>query len=207
MIRVGIRGDSAMIRAGLRALVGNDPDLEIVEDYEDCDVLLLSGTPGLGSSPFLELPLSGPVPSVLVIADDIDPYRSVLAAAQSGFGLLPANTAEEEVGAAIRALAAGLLAGSPQLMRDLFSGAGRGAGRVAGVSQDLQELSRQELSPREAEVLQLLSLGLVNKEIAARLEISEHTVKYHVSSIFAKLEATNRVEAIREGIRRGLLEL
>jgi NarL family two-component system response regulator YdfI len=167
MIRVGIRGDSAMIRAGLRALVGNDPDLEIVEDYEDCDVLLLSGTPGLGSSPFLE----------------------------------------EEVGAAIRALAAGLLAGSPQLMRDLFSGAGRGAGRVAGVSQDLQELSRQELSPREAEVLQLLSLGLVNKEIAARLEISEHTVKYHVSSIFAKLEATNRVEAIREGIRRGLLEL
>ncbi len=207
MIRVGIRGDSAMIRAGLRALVGDDPDLEIVEDYEDCDVLLLSGTPGLGSSPFLELPLPGPVPSLLVIADDIDPYRSVLEAAQSGFGLLPANTAEEEVRAAIRALAAGLLAGSPQLMRGLFSGAGRGAGRVAGVSQDLQELSRRELSPREAEVLQLLSLGLANKEIAVRLEISEHTVKYHVSSIFAKLEATNRVEAIREGIRRGLLEL
>jgi DNA-binding NarL/FixJ family response regulator len=56
-------------------------------------------------------------------------------------------------------------------------------------------------------VLQLLFLGLVNKEIAARLGISEHTVKYHVSSVFDKLEATNRVEAIRAGIRRGLLEL
>jgi NarL family two-component system response regulator YdfI len=65
----------------------------------------------------------------------------------------------------------------------------------------------RELSPRETEVLQLLSLGLLNKEIAARLEISEHTVKYHISSIFSKPDVANRVEAVRAGIRWGLLNL
>jgi hypothetical protein len=103
MIRVGILDDSTMIQAGLRALVDSDPDLEIAEAAEDCDVLLLSGTPGLGSSLFLELPLPEPVPSLLVISDDVEPYRSVLDAAESGFGLLPANASQQEIKTVIRA--------------------------------------------------------------------------------------------------------
>jgi len=61
------------------------------------------------------------------------------------------------------------------------------------------------LTPRETEVLGLLAEGLANKEIAARLSISTHTAKFHVESVLRKLDAANRAEAVREGIRRGLI--
>jgi DNA-binding NarL/FixJ family response regulator len=61
------------------------------------------------------------------------------------------------------------------------------------------------LTPRELEVLQLLAAGLGNKEIASRLTISEHTVKFHVASIMGKLGAVSRTEAVTLGIRHGLI--
>jgi DNA-binding CsgD family transcriptional regulator len=61
------------------------------------------------------------------------------------------------------------------------------------------------ITPREAEVLGLLADGLANKEIAARLGFSAHTAKFHVESLLRKLDAVNRAEAVREGIRRGLI--
>jgi len=61
------------------------------------------------------------------------------------------------------------------------------------------------ITPREAEVLGLLADGLANKEIAARLGFSAHTAKFHVESLLRKLDAANRAEAVREGIRRGLI--
>ncbi len=63
------------------------------------------------------------------------------------------------------------------------------------------------LTPRELEVLQLLGDGLANKEIAARLSFSTHTAKFHVESLLRKLDAVNRAEAVREGIRRGFIGL
>lgn len=63
------------------------------------------------------------------------------------------------------------------------------------------------LTPREAEVLRLLSEGFANKEIAARLSFSTHTAKFHVESLLRKLGAANRAEAVMEGIRQGLLGL
>ncbi len=63
------------------------------------------------------------------------------------------------------------------------------------------------LTPRELEVLQLLADGLANKEIAARLSFSTHTAKFHVESLLRKLDAVNRAEAVREGIRRGFIGL
>ena len=63
------------------------------------------------------------------------------------------------------------------------------------------------LTPRELEVLHLLADGLANKEIAARLSFSTHTAKFHVESLLRKLEAVNRAEAVREGIRRGFIGL
>jgi NarL family two-component system response regulator YdfI len=63
------------------------------------------------------------------------------------------------------------------------------------------------LTPREIEVLELLALGLSNKVIATRLDISDQTVKFHVSSICGKLGALNRTDAVRRGVRRGLITL
>jgi len=65
----------------------------------------------------------------------------------------------------------------------------------------------EPLTKREREVLQMLGSGLGNKEIAARLAISDHTAKFHVASILGKLGASTRAEAVAIGIRRGLLLL
>ena len=66
-------------------------------------------------------------------------------------------------------------------------------------------IAPQTLTPRETEVLGMIADGLGNKIIAARLGISTHTVKFHIASIFAKLEAGSRTEAVTIGIRKGLL--
>jgi DNA-binding NarL/FixJ family response regulator len=68
-------------------------------------------------------------------------------------------------------------------------------------------LPEEALTAREREVLELLSRGLPNKLIARRLQISEHTVKFHVSSIYAKLGATSRTDAVSRGVRRGLITI
>jgi DNA-binding NarL/FixJ family response regulator len=65
----------------------------------------------------------------------------------------------------------------------------------------------EHLTPRELEVLEVLAEGLSNRAIAARLQISEHTVKFHVASIFAKLGAENRTDAVMRGVRQGLITL
>lgn len=65
----------------------------------------------------------------------------------------------------------------------------------------------ERLTPRERQVLFLMSEGLGNKEIAARLGISDHTVKFHASSILGKLGAGSRTEAVSQGIKRGLISL
>ena len=65
----------------------------------------------------------------------------------------------------------------------------------------------ESLTPRELEVLELLAEGLPNKAIAARLVISDQTVKFHVASIYGKLEASNRTDAVRRAVRRGIITL
>jgi DNA-binding CsgD family transcriptional regulator len=65
----------------------------------------------------------------------------------------------------------------------------------------------EPLTPREVQVLELLAEGLPNKAIASRLDISDQTVKFHVSAICAKLGAANRTDAVRRAVRRGLITL
>jgi DNA-binding CsgD family transcriptional regulator len=65
----------------------------------------------------------------------------------------------------------------------------------------------ERLTPREAEVLALVADGLPNKAIAARLGVSDETVKFHLATIFGKLGAANRTDAVRRAIRRGLVPL
>jgi DNA-binding CsgD family transcriptional regulator len=88
------------------------------------------------------------------------------------------------------------------------AGAGAGVNGTQPADTDV-EISAGEptLTPRETEVLGLLAEGLANKEIAGRLSFSTHTAKFHVESILRKLDAANRAEAVKEGIRKGFIGL
>ena len=72
-------------------------------------------------------------------------------------------------------------------------------------SEHALDSSERILTPRETEVLRMIADGLGNKDIASRLRISDHTVKFHISVILAKLGASNRAEAVTLGIREGLI--
>jgi DNA-binding CsgD family transcriptional regulator len=102
---------------------------------------------------------------------------------------------------ALRSLIVERLAGLGDLAEeaDGFSTAGDGDALVVATGAE------PPLTPRETEVLGLLAEGLANKEIAARLSFSTHTAKFHVESVLRKLDAANRAEAVKEGIRRGLI--
>jgi DNA-binding NarL/FixJ family response regulator len=78
---------------------------------------------------------------------------------------------------------------------------------AAAPPQDDEGSSIEPLTSRELDVLSGLSDGLSNKAIAARLGISDETVKFHLSAIFGKLQASNRTDAVRQAVRRGLIEL
>jgi DNA-binding NarL/FixJ family response regulator len=113
-----------------------------------------------------------------------------------------AEASIEEVEAALWAASRGLLVLSPVL--------GHGLPALATVGQKDVLASTSGESPltdREREVLALLALGLANKAIARRLHVTDHTVKFHVGSILAKLEAASRTEAVTRAARRGLLAL
>jgi DNA-binding NarL/FixJ family response regulator len=79
-------------------------------------------------------------------------------------------------------------------------------GRLAAVDVGLGGRT-EPLTPREREVLELLGHGLSNRQIAERLDISEHTAKFHVASVSGKLGASSRTEAVSRGVRRGLITL
>ena len=113
--------------------------------------------------------------------------------------VLPRDTTLEQLRTALEAAAAGLVVVHPSELDAVLSATV--SSRVA-VDELLEPLTR-----REREVLQMLAAGLANKEIAARLAISDHTVKFHVASILGKLGVSTRTEAVSAGIRRGLVML
>lgn len=115
-------------------------------------------------------------------------------------GVLPSDATADEIIAAIEAAAVGLVAIPAELATKLTS-----ATRTSTVRAPTT--STQPLTPREVEILGMLAEGLANKNIAARLGISEHTVKTHVASILTKLDAYSRAEAVAIGARRGLILL
>ena len=121
-----------------------------------------------------------------------DPRASAeLARAAPAWGVLPSDASEAELLAAVHALAQGLIVGERSLL----------------FPSEMPGLANSPLTDREQEVLTLLSRGLANKQIANELGISEHTVKFHISSIYAKLNVTNRTEALRAGLRGGWIAL
>jgi len=113
-------------------------------------------------------------------------------------GVIPGNSTTDELAAVVQAAAAGLVA---------FPAANAAALFDARPASAMSPADAGVLSPRELEVLQMMAEGLANKEIAWRMGISEHTVKFHVASILNRLDAGSRTQAVSMGLRRGLIML
>ena len=222
MIRVLLIVPIPAMRAGLRALI-SDADIQIAGEATrldaidptqiEADVLIYASASAssLDASTFRlrqaqdDASLSAGLPpnsvssaSLLILCNDPSTFALALRSQGRAWGILPLETTREELLASIHALAEGLIVGSIPLMKKLFNTTDEGA--------TFDELL-SPLSNREVEVLNLLALGHPNKQIAVELGISDHTVKFHVSSIYNKLNATNRAEAIRRGVRSGLISL
>jgi two-component system, NarL family, response regulator YdfI len=139
------------------------------------------------------------VPVILLVDN---PGRRISEALPAGVrAVLPRNITSTEIAAAVEAVAAGLYVFHPSDIDSIPALRPPQSETVPELGEPIVE----HLTPREIEVLQLLSAGLGNKEIAARLNISEHTAKFHVASIMGKLGAATRTEAVTLGIRHGLV--
>jgi DNA-binding NarL/FixJ family response regulator len=132
------------------------------------------------------------------LTDDRDPAHAAEALRVGVRSLLARDAGGAEIVAAVSAAAAGLVAIAHEWTDVLRNG--------LAVERGARD-SGEVLTPREVEVLRLIAEGLGNKQIAARLAISEHTVKFHVASVFAKIRASTRAEAVMIGARRGLIVL
>jgi two-component system, NarL family, response regulator YdfI len=212
VIRVFIVAASPLVRAGLENLlaardvevVGSTATMEtIAGQLSDAapDVVLIDSS-GEPVEPMLESILASGLAAdmrVVLLGDGMTAATSTDALRGGIHAALPGDISPEQLIAALQAAANGLLVLHP-------SHASEGLPAGSAPQRALDELA-ESLTRRELEVLQMLAAGLSNKEIAARLSISEHTVKFHVASILGKLGAASRTEAVSLGIRRGLVLL
>jgi DNA-binding NarL/FixJ family response regulator len=191
--RVGLRSilESAEVNAGVLMVGEADSVVELVSP--EADVVVVAG------DDFLEEAARAVVEegtqAILLLSEDDRSVPLLREVAPRGWGVISPDVSPEELSAAIVAVAQGLVV----LPRTL-------TGRLLRGHEAVEELA-EPLTAREREVLGLLGRGLSNKMIARDLQISEHTVKFHVSSIYAKLDAASRTEAVRLGARFGLISL
>jgi DNA-binding NarL/FixJ family response regulator len=164
------------------------------------DVLLLDvGSQGIETA-LREIRAMPAIPPIVLLTDDLprgvspDRFRAGVRA------VLPHDAGAREIATAIEAAAAGLLALHPGALPGL-------ARRPPPARAASPSPTEETLSPRELEVLAMMAEGLGNKAIATALGISGHTVKFHLASVFAKLGAGSRTEAVTIGVRRGLVML
>lgn len=201
MIRVLIAARSAVVRAGLEALLasspgisvaGSDPDLSGVEAVRP-DVLL-------AAFPLEELPspADGRTSAVVLLTSETQPVWRPEALRLGVRALLPRDTGAAEILAAVEAAANGMAVLDPRELETLLAGVNIPAPATG---------ETPALTARELEVLRMMAEGAANKTIAWSLNISEHTAKFHVASILTKLNASTRTEAVTIGIRRGLILL
>lgn len=203
-IRILIVDDHPVVLAGLTSMLGTQAELEVAGTASsgeealaklrqvEPDVLLLDlrmhGMSGVDT--LMAMKRSAHDTRVIILTSfetDEDIYRAVQAGAH---GYLLKDTSLREMVEAIRAVHAG----KRYIPRDI-------AARLA------ERMMRTDLTPREIEILKLLSKGPTNKEIGRALHISENTVKNHVNSIIEKLEVSDRTEAATTAIQRGLISV
>ena len=197
MIRVAIAAPSAVVRAGLEALLTSEPGLEVIGAFADAagldalrpDVCLFAGDVSLATG--------GPA---VVLTNEDQPAWTTDALRSGVRALLPRDAPPAAILAAVNAAANGMALIDPQELESLLTvSAPARAMEAAGAAP------AAPLTPRELEVLRMMADGAANKEIAWRLGISEHTVKFHVASILGKLDAGTRTEAVARGLRSGLI--
>lgn len=222
MVRVLIAIENLVMRAGLESLLKSNPELEVMSvntntrllktqvQAQQPDVVLMEWN---GEEETLAMAIADlspveqnhqqattGVPAFIALTDRPEP-ESVVDALKAGVhAILPRSATVDEIVAAIMAAAAGLIVLTNDALEMLI-------GNAPNHNRELTPLPTQALTAREIEVLDLLAEGQGNKAIAKRLAISEHTVKFHISSIFSKLNAQSRTEAVTLGARLGLILL
>jgi DNA-binding NarL/FixJ family response regulator len=197
LIRVVVIADTLFRAQRVAASLAEDDRLEVLDTrafsippeqdhWAMADVVLVAGLP-LG-----QIPLNGPPAVVLTNepAEEMPLGASIRAC-------LPLSSSASQVGAAIVAAANQLLVVTERQASEWFA-----ASRSSHADDGFQV---EALTPRELQVLRMLADGLGNKEIAGQLNISDHTAKFHVAQILAKLHASSRTEAVTIGMRRGLV--
>ena len=210
-IRIVVADDHPVVRDGLVAMLETQPDFEIVGSAatgSDALTLVAASHPDIllldlempvldGVGVLRQLRAEGTQVRVIVFTV-FDTDERIIAAVEAGAaGYLLKGAPRADVFSAVRIVAAG---GS--LLAPLATSA-----VLRRVRGEAAPESGPSLTPREQTVLEHVARGLGNKQIAARLGISERTVKFHVSSVFAKLGAGNRTEAVTRAAQAGLIQL
>jgi len=206
-IRIAVAATSAVRRAGLESIIRSHAEFQLAGSFgtvaslrtfarsTELDVIVID------SNSIHDLLLEPTSEAAIVLLTEVSDARSISRLLRSGVrAILSRESEPDDVLSAIFAVHDGLVLLSLPAAESLAA--------VFG-DQPLQvedELS-EEITSRETDVLRMLAEGLVNKDIAARLGISEHTVKFHISSILDKLGASTRTEAVTQGIRRGLIPI
>ena len=212
IIQILIVDDHPILRDGLVAILGTQPDFAVAAEAAsgeealrlfqqlNPDVILLDlEMPGMDGVQVIRRlrEIQREVRVVVFTAFDTD--ERILSAVQAGAkGYLLKGAPRSELFSAIRIVYKGGSLLQPVVASRLMN-------QLATPQSAAHTV--EELTPREHEVLRLLAQGLQNKEIAAALFITERTVKFHISSILAKLNAGNRTEAVTIALQQGLVEL
>jgi DNA-binding NarL/FixJ family response regulator len=194
VIRLLIAAPAAVTRAGLEALVASSPHVQLLGAFDDlASVETLRPDVVLAALPLSALspPANGGAPAYVLLSDDAWASDAIRLGVRA---ILPRDASAAEIMAAVESAAAGLAVIHPDDLAPLLPTPTSAAGP-------------SNLTPRELEVLRMMSDGAANKAIAFALDISEHTVKFHVASILSKLNAGTRTEAVAIGLRRGLVML
>jgi two-component system, NarL family, response regulator YdfI len=208
-VRVLVAAESAVRRAGLEAIVRSTPRLKLVGSVHASglsaqarafqpDVIVADLDRPDSQSMATVSAVGGSGAAVVTLVDAPSPAWTAHALRAGVRAILPRDVPAEEIFAAIRSAHAGLVLMDAAVTQDL-------AGHLHVEPPDSASEAFDELTTREIEVLRMLADGLGNKQIAAGLGISNHTVKFHISSILDKLGASSRTEAVTLGIRMGLI--
>jgi two-component system nitrate/nitrite response regulator NarL len=196
-VRVAVLTDDAMMRAGVQRLLAQAPEVAVVAEA-DAQVILWDPGPDrervLARLPEIRRHTK---PVVVVVADGAHVAPALAAGAR---GVVQRDSVGPEWGAAIAAVDRGLTVIDTPLAPSLYAASPRtGPAEI--------KKGPGQLTERERQVVALLAEGLSNKLIADRLGISDHTAKFHVNGVMAKLGAGTRTEAVVEAVRRGLVTL
>ena len=203
--RAFVVAPTPVTRAGLRSMLVNAEGTEVrvvgeassptdPSELSDADVVLLADEELLEEA---SIAVAEDGTQALVLISEEEHAVSRLRAMQlRGWGVVPPDAPPEELAAAVAAVGQGLIV-LPKAMTERL---------LHEPAASVEELS-ETLTTREREVLDLLGRGLSNKLIGRELHISEHTVKFHISSLYAKLGVNNRAEAVSRGARYGLISL